>query len=76
MKPGTVLILAGNMREAKDYARAHGLQPSDWIFLHSQEQLLGLENPNVVRYGTYYRRRDMADMERLIQSRNRAAPQQ
>jgi hypothetical protein len=64
-----IYVLAGNFREAQACAREHGL--TVWRFLFSQEQLLGVDNPPVMRYGTYAHRKDWHAMERMIRSRTR-----
>lgn len=62
----TTLILAGSFEQADDYAHQHGLSPRSWRYVVSARSLMGLRNVTVVRYGTWYERRDISDIENML----------
>lgn len=58
-----IFILAGTYQQAEAFAKQRGMSPGSYEFLSDVMMLMGLNEPTVVRYGTYYRRPDIQEME-------------
>lgn len=63
----TIFILAGNYKEAREYAELHSIPRRDWHPIDGAEQCfqLGPES-DVRRVGTYYLRPDLAQVNEAI----------
>lgn len=66
MKTVKFVILAGSYEEARRFMREHGLYAPNCIYPLSSEQLLGLENPAVIRVGNWRDMTHLEDIEREL----------
>lgn len=60
--PKRLVIYAGTTAQAKDYARAHGIQPRDYIIADRLEVIMGLRGNEIVFVGTCTERPDFFAM--------------
>ncbi len=56
------LIWAGHALQAKRFRDKHRLNPSEYPYIGRVEAIMGIHNVDIITVGTYYRRRDWADM--------------
>jgi len=62
-----IIVLAGNYRQAAQWARENGISPHDFIYPDREEKIMGLRGLNYVRVGTFWERDDaFRIMDRLI----------
>lgn len=62
-----ILVVAGNLAQAKDWARATNRDPYSWIYVNDTNMLFGRHRPTYVLWGTYYARPDWeAIRQRLV----------
>ncbi len=66
-----IYIFAGNQQQAEQYRQEHGLGRAQAIYISGYEVLMGTENPQVVRVGTWFEREDKARIEQVIKTRIR-----
>lgn len=71
-----VYVLAGTHAQYGQYLREQHLTPREAIFLRRPEQLMGVENPDVRRVGTWYDLPRIAAIEERIQLQTRPAAQE
>lgn len=65
------LVYAGTFEQARHFASENGWFPSDWRFISSRENIMGLEGPlrnpksvlKLHRVGTWFRRPDVEDVD-------------
>ena len=63
------VVWAGNNQEFKFYCQETGQRPSRTLMYASSERVTrGLHNINLVKYGTYYRRRDYDTMKAIFEA--------
>ena len=56
-----VRIIAGNHRQADDWARCEGLRPDRWRYVPDKSEALhGVRNVRIVWIGTFWNRSDFA----------------
>lgn len=61
-----IVIIAGDLRQAEDYAIRHGLKRGDWMFPLQGRDLKGMRRvTSAVRCGTW---RDRPDVWELIET--------
>ena len=67
--PRVWLVFSGTYQQAKWWARGKSLGPREWTYLSDHSKLCGVMPPEyqVVRYGTWYERKDADDMEKEIE---------
>ena len=69
------IVIAGNYEQYRCFLREHRLNPRLHIYVHDEEQILGMSDVNCYFVGTYennpcygsYRLRDMLDRQRIKQ---------
>jgi len=65
-----IYVLAGSCREFDECIHDHYKKGDRGIeYLSSARQLCGVINPIVLRYGTWYKRHDLREIEDMIHSR-------
>ena len=64
-----VLVMAGNYRQAEDWARARGLQPRDWVYASAEGNLGGLHFSRYAIVGTFYQRKDWFSLRQYMRTR-------
>lgn len=58
-----IVILAGNLEQAKQFARAHNLTGAqDYKYIDRPDQLRGMMSPNIAITGSFWMRMDAADI--------------
>ena len=64
------LILAGNYRQFLDWCKEEGVDPRTRSirYIHDVHSILGMRDYEVIRYGTYYERKDFNDIEDEIKA--------
>ena len=68
-----VRIIAGNHRQAEEWATREGLKPDRWRYVPDSrlENLHGLKNIRIVWVGTFYDRRDFNEISEFVDARVR-----
>lgn len=64
-------ILAGNLNEFFEWCRLNNENPhlgNRVRFLHDKDLLMGRINPEVIRYGTYYKRKNADEILDYVES--------
>lgn len=67
-------IIAGNYRQAFDWAHRHELRPQDWIYVIDEMTLRGTHYPDYIEVGTPWFRKDyhkLMDTVIMVQARIR-----
>lgn len=59
---GPLLIVAGNFRQANDYAKGRGFPPGKWVYVSGERTIRGRREVPVVFVGTYWERRDLPEI--------------
>lgn len=67
-----IFIIAGDRNQALDWTHRHNLDPRSFFIVWSAGQLRGATiNPeDVVRVGTYYKRKDLQRIENELKARD------
>jgi len=70
------MVLAGNFKEAIDWARSKGLpgrpaQANGWVYAASVHSIRGRIGYEVVEVGTFWNRNDSPEMSRAAEAMNR-----
>ena len=60
-------VIAGSYGQYKCFLRENNLTPNDTFYLADPNQLRGLRDIEVIRYGTFYMRSDINDIEERLQ---------
>jgi hypothetical protein len=63
-------IIAGNARQAHNYAFDNKISIQDYRFVYSSEHLQGIEG-DYIKIGTWYNHRDIRNITKLIHSNHR-----
>lgn len=58
-----IYVLAGSSGQFRAFVDARQKSPTDYVYLHSPDQLRGVRGVNVVRFGTWYDRSDLGEFE-------------
>ena len=66
MNDDMIYIVAGNVQQAKQYAKAHGIYPPKWSFVSSPDVLIGASG-SVLFVGTFYERKDKFDVAAAVE---------
>lgn len=59
-------IIAGNHRQAEDWARREQLRPSSWRYVPDVASLHGIRNVRIVWIGTFWDRRDFQEISTFV----------
>jgi hypothetical protein len=62
-------IMAGDEREASDFARAEGLTRDQYIYVSSSNALVGITGPTVEAVGNYKKHPNYEDIAAAIKDR-------
>lgn len=66
-KQSTLFVLSGTYQQALNFAKSRGLKTrKDYIYIDSRRRLEGIRGAMFVKYGTYYERRDLADILQIL----------
>lgn len=60
-------VLAGSAQEAADFAREHAIPFNTILYLSSDRNIKGLQNPAYVVTGTFWQRKDAPDIWNSVQ---------
>lgn len=66
----TIHIVAGNVKQAKFFARKHGIYPRHWDFVDDPKLIKTLSG-SVVYTGTFYQRIDIKQIEQEVRDNPR-----
>ena len=62
-----IYVVAFVYRDATEWARREGLQPNQWRYIGEHYDLHGLRNPTVALVSRWYMRKDVNELEALLQ---------
>lgn len=65
-KPRMIFVVAGDMRQAKQWAREHGIAPPHWKAVLSPVDIEGARDGVFVRIGTFYQREKASEIRDLL----------
>ena len=60
-------ILAGNYREAENFAKEKIWNKQEWIYITRPEILLGLSNIELHKTGTWHKRKDLVEIYEIVE---------
>lgn len=64
-----ILVMAGNMRQAQQWATWHGLSGADWVYGGAAENFVGCHFNRFAIVGTFWDRDDASQIYRYMQTR-------
>lgn len=59
-------ILTGNYQQYENYLREFKKSPMKSVYISDPKVIYGIARPNVIRYGTWYLRRDIDEIEEIL----------
>jgi len=62
---GMIYVVAGTVKQAKDYARKHGIFPRNYTYVSRSQDIKGVSG-SVVYVGTWYQRPDLMNVKEEV----------